>query len=146
MYLWKTSIGGLKYYLARFPDSNFYTSTTPVNSQLEARAEAALGISILLQHQAVLFGIWNGVKSLEPQVARRLRGAKGVLIVALISEANIVNPDVQVPQKMYQTAWIGEAGSSYRSAVNIYESKSKLLPGSPANWHNTYAYIWATKE
>ena len=146
MILWKTSIGNLKYYLARFPSNNFYTSTSPVKSPLEARGEAALGATLMLQHQAVLAGIWSGVKNLEPQIAQRFRHARGVLVVALISEADITNPDVQVPQKMYQNAWIGGAGNDYPAVAGSYALTPSLIPGSPSGWHNTYAHIWASKN
>ena len=100
----------------------------------------------MLQNQAVLFGIWSGIKNIEPQIAQRLRSAAGLLIVALISEVNITNPDVGVPQRMYQSVWIGGDGNNYQSVVRIYESTSSLIPGSASGWHNTYAYFWATKQ
>lgn len=167
MYFWKYSEkSSIFYYIVKTPEQMMYHSSAPVSTRGEVGAEILLGSVVQANNLAVFYSMWNqGILPLENQIVALFKQSNsfekdlnefnvktafnfdksGVLIVATVKEATFTNPEVGVPQRVYQSAYIGGLNFDRETAIKFFESKPKLSPSSKA-WKTVYYYIWATKQ
>lgn len=166
MAFWKYSeVFGINYYMMKTPDSHNYFSGDPVSSGGGAAAEVLLTASVAMNHNSVLWAIWNrGIAPMETQIMGYFMQAPamerevekmvgnvlsvktfGVLLIATVHESAVINQDTKAPQRSYHSTHIETVGFDYESAAKVYSGRDKLLPGKPGMRPVMY-HIWAVRS
>ena len=156
MALWKSSnTFGINYYMNYTPDNHNYFPGGPVSSRSEAGAEMALGAAVALNHNSVLWAIWNrGIIPMETRIIQYLNNFRyvlkngnktyGVLIVATVFESAIIDANTMAPQRAYFGTHIEGTYPNYDFAAKQWASSDKLLPAKD-NWKTIFYHIWAKR-
>jgi hypothetical protein len=166
MAFWRSSdVFGINYHMMLTPDSHNYFTGDPVSSPGGAAAEVLLTASVAMNHNAVLWNIWNrGIAPLETQIIdqfkqigrieREVETATGkdvnsknfgVLLIATVYQSAVINQDTKAPQRSYHGTHIETYGFDYKSALKIYNNRDKLIPAKQG-WKTVHYHIWAVRS
>jgi hypothetical protein len=154
---WKTSPAGIHYSIYRLFPNVIYRSGSPVKNHGEAVSELALTASTWAQHQSLMNRFWSGILDMEPQIAKAMGPQKdGVLIVGLIAESEIVNPDAGVPSRLFKAIYMSDTGASYDAVMAKNAAQNRKGPSisapkfprpphemPPKGFVHNFAHIWA---